>query len=186
MKNKGITIRLKLDNAGLRLIVITVLLLGLTGSVAWAREGAGPPTAPLLQGGSGRSYYLTETMHTGKYADEACASGYHMASLWEILDTSNLAYDTTLGYQPTPGDAGEGPPTGIDKGGWIRTGYVGSVGYSDPGKHNCAAWTYEIAGTWGTYVYLPADWSAPGSTMGVWAVANAECDTSQRVWCVGD
>ena len=55
-----------------------------------------------------RSFYLTKTTHTGAQALAACAEGYHMASLWEILNPSNLRYDTELGV--VVGDSGFGPP----------------------------------------------------------------------------
>jgi hypothetical protein len=44
-----------------------------------------------------RKFYVTPTLHDGAHALSACATGYHMASLWEIHDTSNLTYDTDLG-----------------------------------------------------------------------------------------
>ena len=44
-----------------------------------------------------RKFYLTQALHNGAQALSACAQGYHMASLWEIHDTSNLRYDTDLG-----------------------------------------------------------------------------------------
>ena len=56
-----------------------------------------------------RKFYLTQTGFTGSQALTACANGYHMASLWEILDPSNLRYNTTLGF--TTQDSGFGPPS---------------------------------------------------------------------------
>jgi len=61
---------------------------------------------PLVSRGQGgnpfnrdtrKSYYVTKTSHDGSEALTACAEGYHMASLWEIFDTSNLRYNTQLG-----------------------------------------------------------------------------------------
>ena len=66
-----------------------------------------------------RSFYLTQTGYNGSQALTACAEGYHMASFREIRDTSNLSYDTQLGF--TQDDFGLGPPGGFA--GWIRTGY---------------------------------------------------------------
>jgi hypothetical protein len=68
-----------------------------------------------------RTFYVTQTTHRGNQTLTACSSGYHMASLWEIFDMSNLRYDTQLGM--TAEDSGFGPPTQTL--GWIRTG-VGS------------------------------------------------------------
>jgi hypothetical protein len=90
---------------------------------------------PLVSRGQGgnpfnrdtrKSYYLTQTTHNGSQPLTACAAGYHMASLWEIFDTSNLKYDTALGA--VSNDSGSGPPTvvivagHILNAGWIRTG----------------------------------------------------------------
>jgi hypothetical protein len=44
-----------------------------------------------------RSFYLTQSLFTGSDALSACADGYHMASLWEVFDTTGLKYNTTLG-----------------------------------------------------------------------------------------
>jgi hypothetical protein len=65
----------------------------------------------------------------------ACAKGYHMASIWEILDTSNLSYNTDLGV--IVDDSGSGPPNAIE--GWIRTGDVTSDHFT-----NCKAWTSDL------------------------------------------
>jgi hypothetical protein len=61
-----------------------------------------------------RKFYLTKPFHKADQALSVCAEGYHMASLWEIHDTSNLRYDRELGLTtvdsgfvpPTPGTAG--------------------------------------------------------------------------------
>ena len=65
----------------------------------------------------------------------ACAQGYHMSSLREIFDTSNLRYDTDLGQ--TLADSGFGPPNFF---GWIRTGAL-ATGDNIPGRGNCNAWS---------------------------------------------
>ena len=56
-----------------------------------------------------RQFYLTSALAIGDEALTACAAGYHMASLWEITDLSNLRYNTSLGQ--ASGDSGQGPPT---------------------------------------------------------------------------
>lgn len=163
-----------------------MIVLGLNSSVAQAREGDAPSLsgyyAPLLQSGSGRHYYLTEGGETGKNADEACTSGYHMASMWEILDVSNLIYETELG--DAEDDTGEGPPTSWF--GWIRTGYTSS-GDSTPGKGNCRAWSNDDRDDHGTFAYLPDDWTwTGGSNIGAWKVGALRCDYAPQVWCVED
>jgi len=187
MNDGKVTIRVTLDSTELRLLASVLLLLSLTGSVSLVHGGtvmaASSTYAPLLQGGSGQSYYLTASTATGANADTACASGYHMASLWEILDVSNLAYDTTLGYQHPSGDQGDGPPTGVD--GWVRTGGAPSIG-GTPGGGNCAAWSSSFSGYTGTVASLPTNWSNPDSIVGVWEAGVANCSSSQYVWCTED
>jgi hypothetical protein len=103
-------------------LIALVGLLVLFGAIA--------ALTPLASRGQGqgkqqrglRKYYLTQTTHTGGQSLSACAEGYHMASLWEILDPSNLSYDTSLGF--TLADSGSGPPASSL--GWIRTGNVDS------------------------------------------------------------
>jgi hypothetical protein len=86
-----------------------------------------------------RGYYLTTTLHNGAQATTACAAGFHMASLWEMFDTSNLKYETGLGF--TRPDSGFGPPLSL---GWVRTG--GNASFSTtPGFANCNAWTSDLA-----------------------------------------
>ena len=78
-------------------------LLGLVGLLVIV--GALATLMPLVSRGQGgnpfdrdtrKSFYLTKTSHNGSQVLTACAEGYHMASLWEIFDTSNLRYDTAL------------------------------------------------------------------------------------------
>jgi len=165
---------------GLAVLLLVLTVVGLTGPTAWAREGDAPPAAPLLQSSSGRHYYLTTTSYTGGSADTACQSGYHMASIWEILDVSNLVYDTTVGY--TLADSGQGPPTSLA--GWVRTG-TASSGVNTPGQGNCLAWTSSSAANYGTRVHLPLDWTA-GTDIGPWDVTTNQCSTYAYVWCVED
>lgn len=72
-------------------IVLGVLLFLITTSL-WPQQ-----TANANANKGPRGFYLTTTTHTGDQALAACAAGFHMASLWEILDPSNLR------YEPTPG-----------------------------------------------------------------------------------
>ena len=103
-----------------------------------------------------------------------------MASLWELLDTSNLRYSTARGF--TTQDSGHGPPL---MGGWVRTGSdSGSTGA--PGISNCHAWTSSSSSHVGSYVYLPSDWTADYEDFMGWAIATAICSATLRVWCIGD
>jgi hypothetical protein len=132
-----------------------------------------------------RQYYLSQTQVVGSAALQACATGYHMASLWEIHEPSNLKYNTKLGVTTT--DSGFGPPT-YDNGmylGWVRTGYR-SYNPDTPGEGNCDAWTSTDG--WGTTVFLPSSWSgnAPSFDISPWWNPNSgtSCSSQQSVWCV--
>jgi hypothetical protein len=131
-----------------------------------------------------RKFYLTKTTFAGNQTLTACATGYHMASLWEIFDPSNLKYDTTLGE--TSPDSGFGPTTVA--GGWIRTGFANGVsGIS--GSVNCDAWTSDSDTNAGSVVGLNNDWAGvtPGvSLVSPWRVGTLTCDATIRVWCVQD
>jgi hypothetical protein len=129
-----------------------------------------------------RKFYLTKTGHNGAEALSACAVGYHMASLREIFDTSNLRYDTDLGL--TLGDSGFGPPNRF---GWIRTGTI-ATGLSVPGIANCLAWTSAEPTNGGTIVAPNAGWNDAGNVVSPWTSAAVDCasNSSFRVWCVQD
>ncbi|TKJ29785.1 MAG: hypothetical protein CEE40_07445 [Chloroflexi bacterium B3_Chlor] len=192
MNDPKVIIRINLDTLPVRLLILgllAALLVGVVGSVAWAREGASPAEggryAPLAQGVSGRQYYLTiSDGHLGNEALTACAAGYHMASLWELLDVSNMTYNTSLGYQIVGGDQGDGPPTDVQ--GWVRTGNLPSTGTGAPGTNNCGSYSQDSDVMEGTIVSLPNDWSTPGTLIGSWSATTSKCNTDQRVWCVED
>ena len=130
-----------------------------------------------------RKFYLTQDTFVGNQVLTACASEYHTASLWEILEPSNLEYDTKRGA--TKDDAGAGPPTGSDGEGWIRTGYFSSTG-SSAGHGNCRVWTSSSPAHNGTRARLEDAW---GSTtlypVSPWLPSSSgTCNISRRVWCV--
>ena len=131
-----------------------------------------------------RKFYVTEDSHTGGTALLACDQGFHMASIWEILDVSNLKYDTGRGL--TSSDSGFGPPTEIS--GWIRTGFSSDFGNPGPaGRVNCDGWTSSEPSDDGTHVRLESELdSAPASVIDPWSAAIQSCDESIsiHVWCV--
>lgn len=137
-----------------------------------------------------RSFYLTTFDVSGAAALLNCAGGYHMASLWEMLDVSNLRYDTTLGE--ISADSGEGPPSfaAIAKKGWVRTGSLS--GGSGAGSADCNAWTVSSSGVHGTWAALTVGWDGLGTQpvvdwLGPWVTGTAACDESSvRVWCIED
>lgn len=134
-----------------------------------------------------RKFYVTQTFHAGNEAIAACSTGYHMASIWEILDVSNLQYDTSLGL--TRPDSGSGPPTlGI---GWIRTG-MDSGSNNEIGTANCSAYTNADHDRLGTRVFLPRVWTVnpdslvPEVVISPWVADLSPCDQKAHVWCVQD
>ena len=147
---------------------------------------------PLVKQLQPRKFYLTPTnTYNGSQALTACASGYHMASLWEIFDTSNLKYDTALGS--VNNDSGSGPPTvfivagHISSVGWIRTG-GGDHGGGDPGQANCFGWTLDTEAAGGTVVGLTELWSSTSTVTPVspWRAFTLSCHDPQQVWCMQD
>src|SRR5262249_19001642 len=121
-------------------------------------------------------------------AMRACAAGYHMASIYEILNPSNLKYDIKLGW--TLADSGEGPPTASI--GWIRTGFASSGQTSiasTPGQDNCRAWTTANPGFSGTVVALSDSWVGQSQLITPIVPYFGElmvCSAPIRVWCVQD
>jgi hypothetical protein len=107
-----------------------------------------------------------------------------MASLWEILDPSNLRYNTELGL--TTDDSGFGPPSGITGIGWIRTGHFASP-VPPAGQANCIAWTSANSQHFGTSIYLNNNWeSTDVRVVGPWLHTVVTCNALMRVWCVQD
>ncbi|MFC1879194.1 hypothetical protein ACFLZW_04715 [Chloroflexota bacterium] len=158
-------------------VLISLLLLAVALLAFLARSG-------VLAGAAGptglRQYYLSfSTAGSGsQVADNLCSSGYHVASLWEIMDTSNLEYSQSIGT--VPGDGGGGPPTGIV--GWVRTGYEPSTA-NTPGEANCSGWTSINSGHFGTTLKLTDDWS---SGYAGWEAGTDTCNYVWNVWCIED
>jgi len=135
-----------------------------------------------------RRYYLTASVHDGSSATGACASGYHMASLWEIFTPSDLEYTAvpkpgTATQGPAP-DQGSGPPS--TENGWVRTGNLDANGTSAAGTDNCLA--YASTSGLGTAVGLKNEaWDQGNSTgFNAWTASTPPCSTNRRVWCVED
>ena len=130
-----------------------------------------------------RKFYVTQTAdaQNGADADTVCAEGYHFASLSEIFDTTQLEYDTTLGY--TNPDSGQGPPSAVS--GWVRTGYL-SYTFANPGQANCANWTSDSASDYGTFVQFSVNWMNAATVISPWAAQTHTCDGLDRSWCVQD
>jgi hypothetical protein len=109
----------------------------------------------------GRKYYLTQERFTGSQALTACAKKFHMASLWEIFDTTALQYDTQNGL--TSDDSGSGP-TGATLG-WVRTGGQSHNSTTQQGRANCNSWTTDTG--FGTVIVLDNAWDLFGSDFNI-------------------
>ena len=135
-----------------------------------------------------RRYYLTQTFAPGGGALGACARGFHMGSMWELVDASDLEYDTALGALQD--DSGSSAPilVGLTSGGgWIRTGAPSSGG-GLAGGTNCRAWSSNGSADFGTMATPNPDWNST-SSIGVvnpWISIAVSCNAPQRVWCVED
>jgi hypothetical protein len=158
------------------LVLGVIVVVALVPVVGQGRGTGQPPFAP-------RAFYLTQTTHTGGEALTACVAGYHMASLWEIFDPSNLRYESDLGRKND--DSGFGPPTELE--GWIRTGGP-SHGANVGGTGNCLAWTTGAGNFSGSLVRLTEHWNDPISLSRVnpWSPNATTCQFSNLVWCVQD
>jgi hypothetical protein len=187
-QGQTLVINVNLTRGLVTLLTGVLLLVALLVYLAWGQReaAASSPRAPLIYARdkplaastSMRQYYLAAPVLDDTQAISACADGYHMASLWEILDTSNLKYNTSLGlYQ---GDSGSGPPTVWQ--GWVRTGY-GSYNLDTAGQANCSAWS--TTSGYGTTAGLPANWTGVAD-IHVWNVSTSSCGLPAKVWCVED
>jgi hypothetical protein len=161
-------------------ITLFFISAALLGYLTWgpSQAAAEEPAAPSAPYASLRQYYLTTSPSSATGAMTACASGYHLASLWEILDTSILDYNNNLGYNQ--GDSGSGPPTYL---GWIQTGHIHS-GSAIPGMASCEYWSSNSSGLYGTLAQLPVNWI--GTYLHLWDSQTAQCNESYHVWCVED
>jgi hypothetical protein len=135
-----------------------------------------------LQRTARQKYYLASGSFDGSQALTACAAGYHMASLWEIRDTSNLQYNTILGYNLA--DSGQGPPSGVT--GWVRTGSASTTSSITPGVANCGTWSLNTHSLNGTGVALVDSWTNSSVPVSPWIAGLFPCNTSNFVWCAED
>ena len=150
------------------------------GEPAVVRPAAAAPTQPA---GLRRHFYVTAHKVPADQVLGACAPGYHAASIWEILDVSNLTYDAAHPAAFTRADSGQGPPSAWY--GWVRTGYSSSSN-STAGMGNCYAWTSTSNSAHGTAVGLSYAWEIAPGDISTWDAESFGCDTVGPVWCVGD
>jgi hypothetical protein len=161
-----------------------LLAAGLAASLMGrSRAQSSPEVVTYLPQGAARHVYLTEGNYYPDEALQACGPGYHMASLWEIADTSNWVYDHDHPAAHVQGDSGYGPPSHWY--GWIRTGYWSS-GDSITGTGNCQNWTSDSGGDKGTLVRLSRWWEAAPGEILTWFAYPCPCNEVAAVWCVAD
>jgi hypothetical protein len=133
-------------------------------------------SAPAAAGA--KKYFLTIDGFAGNAALGACGKGYHMATLWEIYDVTQLKYDAKRGQLRA--DSGSGPPAEL--GGWVRTGGAESAA-DNVGVANCFGWISNVAEDYGSAVELDGNWEAPATNASPWAPFTATCDSTLPVWC---
>jgi hypothetical protein len=138
-------------------------------------------------GRSGKKFfYLSQQEPDGLGALDACETGFHMASFWEIADPTALEYDTSRGR--TRPDSGEGPPNGIP--GWTRTGGFNlSTNPASGGSSNCDGWSTNTSTGRGTWVQLKIFWedtSSGANPISPWESGTYPCVSAVPVWCVQD
>jgi hypothetical protein len=150
------------------------------GTVSRSAQGGGGVAA---QGGGIRHVYLTDLNYHTDEALWACGAGYHMASLWEILDTTTWVYDYDHPEAHVMADSGYGPPSYWN--GWARTGYSSSNS-STTGTGNCWAWTSRLSADYGVSVRLSRTWETAPGDIATWDATSFDCSYTGPVWCVKD
>ena len=182
-QDRTLVININLTKGLLAWSTVVIVVMAVLGYlIAGGQETAAADVQAASASSTGmREYYLTNSSYAGAAALTACAPGFHMASLWEILDLSNLAYNSE--YGDTKPDSGNGPPTFQD--GWVRTGFAANTTDSQ-GRGNCDAWTSSALDDFGTLVWLPDVWDAGTAEIHTWIAGWASCASIQQVWCVED
>jgi hypothetical protein len=159
------------------------VLGGVFLSIKSVRGAETQAAAVYLPAGSGRHVYLTNFSRTPSGVLSACSTGYHMASLWEIADISNLTYDTNHPDAYNKVDSGQGPPALWY--GWVRTGYDSSTA-NTAGTGNCANWTSTTGTAYGTIARLTNNWDVSAGAFSYWEADPWTCAGTAPVWCVGN
>ena len=150
-----------------------------------ATVNAGVPAKPKM-------YYLTNKYFDGADAITACDSGFHMASLSEIQDPSNLQYAP----KPTPVyDSHDSPPFDQasdqfpDHTGWVRTEAEALTGL----VYNCDVWRSSSDQQSGATMTRRSLWGEnnghslseePDPAAWWQSTQTASCDQRESVWCV--
>lgn len=194
-------IEIDASSAGLGALV-ALLTAGAASPMVMRSDGLRFPDGTVqttaAQSDPRRSFYLTDSTSDGAGAPFSCAEGYHMASLWEMLDPTDLRYAVEEPDAVVASDSGLGPPA--SRPGRIRTGSSSRSRQTDlnsdgdGGGVNCDAYTTNASDADGTRISLRPCWQEEADCSGrgshqvapwFW-VSEASCDSQQRVWCVED
>ena len=122
-------------------------------------------------------------------ATGVCSTGFHMANLFEIVDTSNLQYATGLPDAFSDINCGiddlRDGPSAIDFG-WVRTGYASTPDpTSDPyASLNCNNESISTEAEWGTVVRLYDTVTASKMNSEWVGICARQCSQESHVWCV--
>ncbi|MBV8202452.1 MAG: hypothetical protein JOZ15_17680 [Acidobacteria bacterium] len=170
----------------IRLIVL-VAALGV-GHVALLGTLAAPASAQRLSGKLlPRRFYVSLAPGglgvNGSGPITACAQGFHFASIDEIFNPTQLAYDSSQAFAYTAADMGAGAPHGYLA--WVRTGN-GSSTLSVAGEGNCSVWASGSGADSGTVVALKEDWAQPPQALTPYVAQTTACNVTQGTWCVED
>jgi hypothetical protein len=183
-----IRLRIQHDWRAAVLLVCLLLVLPLGGSVSAKPDltGLQRPVRSTLAAWTpdetGWHFYLTNTDYAANRVLTACTAGYHMASLWEMLDVSDLIYDYSHPAAYKKADSGYGPPSGWN--GWVRTGWD-SAGDNVAGTGNCNNWSSTGGTVHGTAVQLSPTWETAPGDISTWNAGSFGCSLTGPVWCVG-
>lgn len=181
-----VVIRITHPWAGTLLLICFLVGLTLSASVIAPELRSSQqafPAAAFIPSTAGRHFYVTYATYAPGTAPTACSAGYHMASVWEILDVSDLAYDYNQPDAKTVADSGFGPPSNWY--GWVRTGNDASSD-STAGTGNCRNWSSVSPSDYGSAVSLAKNWQTASGHIPGWDAASFTCDSAKPVWCVGD
>ena len=138
-----------------------------------------------------KMYYLTVNGFTGGDAIKACDPRFHMASISEIQDPSNLQYASrsTPAYDAPAYDQGWGTPS--NHMGWVRSGVYSQSGFA----YACDVYLAGSDLAKDTTMTLYTFWfdarssiptSQPDHVWWQWHAAHHPCSQPEPVWCVED
>ena len=99
------------------LSIIVILACAFTFGYHFGSGRVGAQTTSLW---NGRLYFLTKKLVTGNAAIQACPTGFHFASRYEMEDHGNHKYDPARGV--TNADSGYGPPSVFGSGTFYKLG----------------------------------------------------------------